>query len=76
MQPQVPCISSSTPFSHSQQVLLEGLVGMVGMVGMVGLVVVVVVVVLVVGWWWLFSMVAVGQVGMAVAQVGLVVPTQ
>ena len=67
MQPQVPCISSSTPFSHSQQVLLEGLVGMVGLV---------VVVVLVVGWWWLFSMVAVGQVGMAVAQVGLVVPTQ
>ena len=73
MQPQVPCISSSTPFSHSQQVLLEGLVGMVGIVGLVGLVVVVV---LVVGWWWLFSMVAVGQVGMAVAQVGLVVPTQ
>ena len=67
MQPQVPCISSSTPFSHSQQVLLEGLVGMVGLV---------VVVVLVVGWWWLFSMVAVGQVGIAVAQVGLVVPTQ
>ena len=73
MQPQVPCISSSTPFSHSQQVLLEGLVGMVGIVGLVGLVVVVV---LVVGWWWLFSMVAVGQVGIAVAQVGLVVPTQ
>ena len=73
MQPQVPCISSSTPFSHSQQVLLEGLVGMVGIVGMV---VLVVVVVLVVGWWWLFSMVAVGQVGIAVAQVGLVVPTQ
>ena len=73
MQPQVPCISSSTPFSHSQQVLLEGLVGMVGIVGVMGLVVVVV---LVVGWWWLFSMVAVDQVGMAVAQVGLVVPTQ
>lgn len=73
MQPQVPCISSSTPFSHSQQVLLEGLVGMVGIVGLMGLVVVVV---LVVGWWWLFSMVAVGQVGIAVAQVGLVVPTQ
>ena len=73
MQPQVPCISSSTPFSHSQQVLLEGLVGMVGIVGVMGLVVVVV---LVVGWWWLFSMVAVGQVGIAVAQVGLVVPTQ
>ena len=70
MQPQVPCISSSTPFSHSQQVLLEGLVGMGGIVGLV------VVVVLMVGWWWLFSMVAVGQVGIAVAQVGLVVPTQ